>query len=94
MSKLEPAPLKFPNGGGLRAMAQNQGRISKLEHEKIDLRAKLAKSKTTDPDELRQIDLETEIAQSKVRTPKPMGFNPSKKEPKPTIVSNKPLKGI
>lgn len=94
MSKLEPAPLRFPNGGGLKAMAENQSRISKLEHEKIDLRAKLARTKTTDPDELRRIDLEAQISHSKVRGPKPAGLSQAPKKPKPQIISNKPLKGI
>ena len=35
LTKLEPAPLKYPNGGGLKTMAQKAPASQKLEMEAL-----------------------------------------------------------
>jgi hypothetical protein len=44
-TKLEPAPLAYPSGGGLAAMAEQRNKVKKLEHQKIDLEAQIKHAK-------------------------------------------------
>ena len=41
-TKLEPAPVKYPNGGGLKAMANGNGKRQQLEREALVKQHELA----------------------------------------------------
>ncbi len=41
VTKLEPAPLAFPNGGGLSAMSKGSSKRQKLERELLELQHKV-----------------------------------------------------
>lgn len=40
-AKLEPAPLAFPNGGGLKAMAKGSSKRQQMERELLELQHKV-----------------------------------------------------
>lgn len=66
MSKLQPAPLAFPNGGALKAVANKKRYIKSLKQRQIDLETKLAVQKAATPEEKERIMLRGKIASTKV----------------------------
>jgi len=44
-TKLPPAPVPYPNGGGLKVIMEKKNATKKLEHDKIDLQAKIDHAK-------------------------------------------------
>lgn len=66
MSKLQPAPLAFPNGGALAAVAKKKKFISDAEQQRIALDTKIALGKAKTPEEKERVRLNAQLASTKV----------------------------
>jgi hypothetical protein len=48
LTRLKPAPLQFPNGGGLQAMAKGNSKVQKLERDALEAKHEVERAKLAD----------------------------------------------